>query len=100
MEMKQNWNKTNTKLKQNCFISADHRRHCSISVLFQRLAHVKQNVETVIVGVAWNNSETNLKLFRLVSVFYFPFISHVRAALDVILRATEDLLPDSVLFYM
>ena len=45
-------NETEIKLKQICFISADHRRHCFISVLFQRLAHVKQSAETIVVGVA------------------------------------------------
>ena len=70
------------KLKQICFISADHQRHCFISVLFQLRARVKQSAETIIVhiGVAWNNSETNLKHFRVVSVFYFHFVSHVRAS--------------------
>jgi len=57
-----NRNKTEIKLKQIYFISADHRRHCFISVLFQRLAHVKHNAETTIVGVVlkqlWNKSKT------------------------------------------
>jgi len=39
-----NWNKTWNK---NCFISADLRPNCFISVLFQWLAHVKENSETV-----------------------------------------------------
>jgi len=40
------------KLKQKmCFISADNWRDFFISVLFQRLAHMKQNADTIIVGV-------------------------------------------------
>ena len=77
---KHTWNKTETELKQICFISADHRQHCFTSVLFERLAHVKQNAETITIGVAWNNAETNLKHFRVVSVFYFSLVSHVRAS--------------------
>jgi hypothetical protein len=41
--VKQNRNKTKTNF---CFVSADQCQSSFISVLFQRVAHVKQNAET------------------------------------------------------
>jgi len=49
-------NETEIKLKQNLnkFVLFQPTTDDSfISVLFQRLAHVKQNAETIIVGVAF-----------------------------------------------
>ena len=67
--VKLNWNKTEAKLKQIYFISTDHRWHCFISVMFQRLVHLKQNAETVIIGVACRNkSETFQRCFSVLTV--------------------------------
>ena len=71
------WNKTEIKLKQICFISTEYRRysaHCLIPVLFQRLSHVKQNAETIIVVMAWNNwnkSKTFHSCFSVLFQFHF-----------------------------
>ena len=81
--VKWNWNTCNTEKKtKNKFVL--FQPTTDDTVLFQFCFSASQNAETIIVGVAWNNSETNLKRFRVVSVFYFSFISDVRAVVDCV----------------
>jgi len=63
------WNKTEIKLKQIYFISADHRQHCFISVLFPCLAREtkRQNNHrrhSLLAGFTWQMTSRDPKRSR------------------------------------
>ena len=90
------WNETEIKLNQICFNSAGHqrRRFYFSFVSATRTCEIKR-WNNHRIGVAWNNSETNLKHFEVVSVFYFSFLSRCASGLRRCTGDTENAGPEN-----